>query len=99
MQLYQILTILFGGGCGLALIKYFHSKLAEQKKRTTALELGVQALLRDRLYQMYFHYMERGSAPIYARENFENMYRKYHDLGANGCMDDYYQKFMNIPTE
>lgn len=99
MGTYQILTLIFGGGAVLSLFKYLHSKLAEQKKRTTALELGVQALLRDRLYQMYSHYMERGSAPIYARENFENMYRKYHELGANGVMDDYYKKFMEIPTE
>ena len=38
-------------------------------------------------------------APIYARENFENMYQRYHNLGANGVMDDYYKKFMEIPTE
>lgn len=99
MGTYQILTLIFGSGTVLALAKFFHGKLVEQKKRTTALELGVQALLRDRLYQMYSHYMERGSAPIYARENFENMYRKYHDLGANGVMDDYYERFMEIPTE
>lgn len=99
MQTYQILTLAFGSGTVLALLKYIHGKFAEQKKRTTALEQGVQALLRDRLYQMYSHYMERGSAPIYARENFENMYTKYHELGANGVMDDYYKKFMEIPTE
>lgn len=99
MGTYQILTLIFGSGAVLALFKYLHSKLLEQKKRTAALELGVQALLRDRLYQMYSHYMDRGSAPIYARENFENMYKRYHELGANGVMDDYYERFMEIPTE
>lgn len=99
MNIYQILSLLFGSGLLLAILKYFHSKIKEQKLRTVALEQGVQALLRDRLYQMYFHYLEKGSAPIYARENFENMYKKYHELGANGVMDDYYHKFMNIPTE
>lgn len=99
MNTYQILSLCIGSGAVLGVLKYFHSKLESQKKRTAALEQGVQALLRDRLYQMYYHYLEKGSAPIYARENFENMYKKYHELGANGVMDDYYHKFMNIPTE
>lgn len=99
MGTYQILTLIFGSGTVLALFKYLHSKLTEQKTRTTALELGVQALLRDRLYQMYMHYSEKGFAPLYARDNFENLYRRYHELGANGVMDDYYKKFMEIPTE
>jgi len=99
MNTYQIFSLLFGSGVVLALFKYLHSKLSEQKTRTTALELGVQALLRDRLYQMYMHYSEKGFAPLYARDNFENLYRRYHELGANGVMDDYYHKFMQIPTE
>lgn len=99
MDNYQIIMIILGSGSGLALLKFIHSKFVSQAKRTKALEEGVQALLRDRLYQMYAHYMERGSAPIYARENFENMYKKYHELGANGVMDDYYTRFMEIPTE
>ncbi len=99
MDIYQKIMIVLGSGTGLALAKWIHGKLVAQHKKTEALELGVQALLRDRLYQMYAHYMEKGSAPIYARENFENMYQRYHNLGANGVMDDYYKKFMDIPTE
>lgn len=99
MDNYQKIMLIVGSGSGLALIKWLHSKFVQQAKKTKALEEGVQALLRDRLYQMYAHYSERGSAPIYARENFENMYQKYHELGANGVMDDYYKKFMQIPTE
>ena len=99
MDKYQWIMIIAGSGTGLAVAKLVHSKLVAQSRKTKALEEGVQALLRDRLYQMYAHYMEKGSAPIYARENFENMYQKYHELGANGVMDDYYKKFMEIPTE
>ena len=99
MDNYQIIMIVLGSGSVLTFVKWIHGKLAAQKKKTEALELGVQALLRDRLYQMYAHYMHEGVAPIYARENFENMYQRYHNLGANGVMDDYYKKFMEIPTE
>lgn len=46
----------------------------------------------------YNHYKEKGYAPIYARDNFENCWRQYHDLGANGVMDDIHAKFMSLPT-
>lgn len=99
MNTYQILSLCLGGGILLTALKYLHSVVVKQKKKTEALELGVQALLRDRLYQMYNYYSEKGCAPIYARENFQNLYEKYHNLGANGVMDDYYKKFMEIPTD
>ena len=69
------------------------------EKKTESVQLGVQALLRDRLYSTYLKYAEKGYAPIYARENFENMYNQYHTLGANGVMDDIYRKFMALPLE
>ena len=58
-----------------------------------------EALLRDRLYWTYNHYNSKGYAPIYARENFTNMYNQYHSLGANGVMDDIKEKFESLPTE
>ena len=74
-------------------------KIKKKKKKTESVQLGVQALLRDRLYSTYMKYSEKGYAPIYARENFENMYQQYHTLGANGVMDDIYRKFMALPLE
>jgi hypothetical protein len=64
-----------------------------------ALKLGVQALLRDKLYDKYDKYTELGYAPIRARENFENIWLQYHNLGKNGVMDDIHKKFMSLPTE
>lgn len=60
---------------------------------------GVQALLRAEMIDMYNHYMEKAHAPIYARENFENLWRQYHALGANGVMDDIKKRFMALPTD
>ncbi len=79
--------------------KYIITKITEMQKREDAIQLGVQALLRDRLYQMYYHYKEKGYAPIYAKENFRNMYKQYHGLGQNGVMDGYLEKFMDIPDK
>lgn len=66
-------------------------------KEITAVKLGLQAVLRDRLIQSYNHYSEKGFAPIYARDNFENMYQQYHTLGANGVMDDMHKAFLDLP--
>lgn len=44
-------------------------------------------------------YSEKGFAPVYARDNFENCWKQYHSLGANGVMDDLHEKFLDLPTE
>ena len=99
MSLYQILSLTFGSGLLITILTAVWRKIKLNEKKTESVQLGVQALLRDRLYSTYLHYQEKGFAPIYARENFENMYNQYHNLGANGVMDDIYRKFMNLPLE
>ena len=99
MNVYQILSLLFGSGLLTAILKSFWSKIKVNEKKTESVQLGVQALLRDRLYYTYTKYEEKGYAPLYARENFDNMYNQYHILGANGVMDDIYRKFMALPLE
>ena len=62
------------------------------------IKFGVQALLRAQMIDDYNRYSKLGYAPIYARENFENCWKQYHSLGANGVMDDLHDKFMDLPT-
>ena len=64
-----------------------------------SVRLGIQALLRAQMISDYNKWMERGWAPIYAKENFENCYVQYHGLGANGVMDDIRTKFLALPTQ
>ena len=97
MTLYQILSLTLGSGLLVTILTAVWRKIKVNEKKTESVQLGVQALLRDRLYSTYTHYQEKGYAPIYARENFENMYEQYHTLGANGVMDDIYRKFMALP--
>ena len=99
MTLYQILSLTFGSGLLITLFTGIWHKVKLNEKKTASVQLGVQALLRDRLYSTYLKYAEKGYAPLYARENFENMYKQYHILGANGVMDDIYHKFMALPLE
>lgn len=99
MTQYQILC-LFGIPSLIALItSTVMAKLSSTRKRMVALEKGVQALLRDRLYNMYDKYMDKGYAPIWAKENFENLYLQYHSLGKNGVMDEKREKFLDLPDK
>ena len=99
MTIYQILCLIGIPSVFTAIVAYLMGKVVGGFKRMEALERGVQAILRDRLYQSYHHFTEKGYAPMYARENFENMYQQYHTLGKNGVMDDVHEKFFELPLE
>lgn len=66
--------------------------------QTLAIKRGVQALLRDRLTQGYKYHEKVGWADIDDRNNLENIYVQYHNLGQNGVMDDLRSKFLALPT-
>lgn len=66
--------------------------------RIRALQKGVQALLRAQMIQYYNHYRDKGYAPIYARESFENCWIQYEKFGKNGVMQDIRAKFLALPT-
>lgn len=93
-----LITILTASGIIGIFTQFLLNRLKQSEQKQNALELGVQALLRDRLIYQYEKYSEKGYAPIYAKENFENIYAQYHQLGANGVMDEIHEKFRNLPT-
>lgn len=92
MTIYNWLCLLGVPAILAAAVKYF---LAQIK----GIKLGVQALLRAQMIADYNKWEDRGYAPIYARQNFENCWKQYHNLGANGVMDDLHKKFLQLPTE
>ena len=65
-------------------VLYKRQKAAEV--RQTALENGMQAILRDSILTSYYHYHEKGKITLHGLENVEAMYASYHDLGGNGTM-------------
>lgn len=97
MTLYQILCLL--GVPSLATIfGWLYARFKRNDAKTNSVQLGLQALLRSQMINDYNRWLEKGYAPIYARENFENCWKQYHNLGANGVMDDVHEKFMALPT-
>ena len=106
MTWYQILTLIGIPSIITAVLNHIERKAIRKETakiksqdKTDALALGVQALLRAQMIADYNHYTEKGWAPIYARENFENVWRQYEALGANGVMDDIHNKFKALPTQ
>ena len=91
------LEVLFG--LLITVLTLAYRKLASRMKRQEAVELGIQALLRDRIIQTYNHYEDKGYCPIYARENVEELYTRYHDLGGNGTITSLMDKMRKVPTE
>lgn len=78
--------------------KRLAKKYKKEVERQEAIEKGLQALLRSQMINDYNHYKEKGYAPIYAKENFENCWQQYHNLGVNGVMDGVHKEFMELPT-
>lgn len=93
-----LIAVLTSSGIIGIFTQFLLTRLKQSEQKQNALELGVQALLRDRLIYQYEKYSEKGYAPIYAKENFENIYAQYHSLGANGVMDEIHEKFRQLPT-
>ena len=74
------------------------SKLKAEEQSHVALKLGVQALLRDRIYQAHNYYCEKGYCPIYARENIEELFKQYKVLGGNGVVCKLVEDMFTLPT-
>ena len=99
MTVYQWLCLFSVPALILMIVKYMLNQIKQNRKDTEAVKLGLQALLRSQMISDYNKYSEKGCAPVYARDNFENCWKQYHSLGANGVMDDLHEKFLDLPTE
>lgn len=105
MTWYQILTVIGIPSVITALLNWLERRAVRKEKakekaadKTDALAMGVQALLRAQMIADYNKYEEKGYAPVYARDNFENCWVQYEALGENGVMRGIHDKFMALPT-
>lgn len=99
MTIYQTLSLLGVPTLIIGVFRYLHILIKKNKDDTAALKSGIQALLRSQMIVDFNKYSEKGCAPVYARENFENCWKQYHSLGANGVMDDLHDKFLDLPVK
>lgn len=83
-----------------AIIGWLAKIIRTQKKAQDALKKGVQAILRSQMITNYNRwYVEKGYAPIWAKDNFENLWIQYETLGENGVMKRIHDEFVSLPTE
>lgn len=83
------------GGIATGCITY----IAALKKRNTAMEDGLQCLLRAEIIRMHDKYMLRKYCPIYAMEALKRAYKAYHALGGNDVATRLYEELIALPTE
>lgn len=81
------------GGAVSGVIAY----IAAWKKRKTALENGVCALLRAEIIRENKECTSRGYCPIYAKQAMERTYNAYHALGGNDVATHLYEEIMKLP--
>lgn len=82
------------------LIIWIIKEKKKSEKRQQAESLGLQALLRSQMIDLYNTWcVNKGYAPIWVQDNFENIWIQYEALGANGVMDKIHREFMALPTE
>ena len=71
----------------------------EADAKSHAIMVGLQSLLRDKLIQGYNkYYKDEGWIPIYVKESLMACAEAYHNLGANGVMDDIIRDLRSLPT-
>ena len=54
------------------------------------------SLKKVKLFEYHDKYMELGSIPPYAFENFCDMYESYHELGGNGTGTKMYEEIKDL---
>lgn len=97
MTTFQILTLLGGSSIAFAIFGGIFAYVKRIGKSVKAISLGLQAVLRSQMIADYNKWSERGWAPIYAKDNFENCWNQYETLGANGVMNNVRSNFLALP--
>ena len=97
MELYQWLCLLGVPSILTAITGLVLQKVKGIKADNDSVKKGIQALLRAQMIADWNKYSEKGYAPIYAKDSFENCWIQYHSLGFNGVMDGIHDKFMALP--
>lgn len=83
--------------------EYKHQQLMNRLEnidgRLSTNAAGLQALLRYELYEVWGSCQSKGFANVLDRENFLNLYEKYHSMGSNGVMDHIKDSFLDLPLK
>lgn len=90
-HLVELALTAFCGGM-VVYIKALH-------KHYTAMQEGVQALLRESIVNSYRYYKSKGYCEPEERVTIAKTYNAYHDLGGNDIATDLYNRVLKLPAE
>lgn len=89
-----IISTIVGG-----LIGYISQRSKNDKKDRETTRQGIQALLRNALLQDGERFIKAGYADNEHKQNYDNMFNCYHNLGKNGVMNNLHDQVMLLPIE
>lgn len=96
--LYITMAYLIPAFLGMV-IGFLTSKMKKDRAKEKAIEEGVQALLRNELVRRYREYEVKGTLTILDRENIEEMFKQYENLGGNGTVKQLMSELVQLPTK
>lgn len=82
-----------------SLIGFLSTKLKKNKEKDMAIETGVQALLRNEIIRRYREFESKGEISILDKENLEEMFVQYKNLGGNGTVKKMMDDLLNLKTK
>lgn len=94
MILNYVVPLILGG-----IIGFLSTKIKNHNKKDKAIEEGLVALLRNELVRRYREYKQKGEMSILDKENVEDMFKQYENLGGNGTVKKMYKELLDLPTE
>lgn len=92
--LNYIIPVVLGFVIGL-----ISTKLKKNKMKDIAIEQGVQALLRNEIIRRYREFESKGEISILDKENLEEMFTQYKNLGGNGTVKKMMDDLLNLKTK
>lgn len=94
MALTIITAVLTSGGLWAFIQNYFNKK----NQNKSAIAVGLQCLLRDRLLQAEKEYSAQGYCEADDKTNMQHMFKAYEDLGGNDVAHEAYNRIIKLPS-
>lgn len=101
----QIIVYLITTFLGIALgfvsskLKKNKEKDEKERKKDETIEQGVQALLRNEIIRRYREFESKGEISILDKENLEEMFEQYKNLGGNGTVKKMMDDLLDLKTK
>lgn len=99
MTIYNWLSLFGVPSILAAILAYVMKRIKANDTKTVSVQLGVQSLLMDRLDYLHDKYVSAGWVDVHKKRLWENMYRQYANLGADGVMAASWEDIQKLPTQ